>query len=90
MFLARALVQDAQVYLMDEPFQGVDALTEKAIVAILQELRRQGRTVVVVHHDLQTVPEYFDWVLLLNVRRIAYGPVAETFTEENVRKTYGK
>ncbi len=88
-FLARALVQDAQLYLMDEPFQGVDARTEIAIVAVLQELRRQGKTVVVVHHDLETVPEYFDWVLLLNVRRIASGPVAEVFTEDNLRLTYG-
>jgi manganese/zinc/iron transport system ATP- binding protein len=88
-FLARALVQDAQLYLMDEPFQGVDARTEVAIVAVLQELRRQGKTVVVVHHDLETVPEYFDWVLLLNVRRIASGPVAEVFTEDNLRLTYG-
>ena len=75
-FLARALVQDAQVYLMDEPFAGVDATTERAIIALLRELRRQGKTVLVVHHDLQTVPEYFDWVTLLNVRRIASGPVA--------------
>ncbi len=88
-FLARALVQDAQLYLMDEPFQGVDAKTERAIVAVLQELRRQGKTVVVVHHDLETVPEYFDWVLLLNVRRIASGPVSEAFNEENLRLTYG-
>ena len=88
-FLARALVQDAQVYLMDEPFQGVDATTERAIVRLLQELREQGRTVVAVHHDLQTVPEYFDSVTLLNVRRIASGPVAEAFTEENLRLTYG-
>jgi manganese/zinc/iron transport system ATP- binding protein len=88
-FLARALVQDAQVYFMDEPFQGVDATTERAIVALLQELRAQGRTVVVVHHDLQTVPEYFDWVMLLNVRRIASGPVPEAFTEQNLRLAYG-
>jgi len=88
-FLARALVQDAPIYLMDEPFQGVDATTERAIVALLQELRALGRTVVVVHHDLQTVPEYFDWVLLLNVRRIAAGPVGEVFTDENLRATYG-
>jgi manganese/zinc/iron transport system ATP- binding protein len=88
-FLARALVQDAQIYLMDEPFQGVDATTERAIVTLLQELRAAGKTVVVVHHDLQTVPEYFDWVTLLNVRRIASGPVAEVFTEENLRQTYG-
>ena len=88
-FLARALVQDARVYFMDEPFQGVDATTERAIIALLRELRGQGKTVVVVHHDLPTVPEYFDWVTLLNVRRIASGPVAETFTEENLRTAYG-
>ena len=88
-FLARALVQDAQVYLMDEPFQGVDATSERAIVTLLQELRSQGRTVVAVHHDLQTVAEYFDSVTLLNVRRVASGPVDEVFTEENLRATYG-
>lgn len=88
-FLARALVQDAQIYLMDEPFQGVDAVTERAIVTLLQELRMAGKTVVVVHHDLQTVPEYFDWAALLNIRRIASGPVSEVFTEENLRQTYG-
>ncbi len=88
-FLARALAQDARVYLMDEPFQGVDAKTEHAIVTLLQDLRAQGRTVVVVHHDLQTVAEYFDWVMLLNVRRIAVGPVAEVFTDENLRIAYG-
>ncbi len=88
-FLARALVQDADLYLMDEPFQGVDATTERAIIALLQELRAAGKTVIAVHHDLQTVPEYFDWTMLLNVRRIASGPVAEVFTEENLRQTYG-
>ncbi|MCY3549368.1 MAG: metal ABC transporter ATP-binding protein [Candidatus Poribacteria bacterium] len=88
-FLARALVQDSTVYLMDEPFQGVDATTERAIVDLLQELRANGKTVVVVHHDLQTVTDYFDWVMLLNIRRIASGPVEETFTPENLRETYG-
>lgn len=88
-FLARALAQDAQVYFMDEPFVGVDAITERAIVSLLQDLRSNGKTVVVVHHDLQTVPEYFDWVTLLNVRKIASGPVAEAFTEEHLRATYG-
>jgi manganese/zinc/iron transport system ATP- binding protein len=88
-FLARALVQDAQVYFMDEPFQGVDAITERAIVTLLQELRAAGRTVVVVHHDLQSVPEYFDWVTLLNVRKIASGPVREVFTDANLRQAYG-
>ncbi|MDE0301484.1 MAG: metal ABC transporter ATP-binding protein [Candidatus Poribacteria bacterium] len=88
-FLARALVQDAQIYFMDEPFQGVDATTERAIVALLQELRAEGKTLVVVHHDLQTVVDYFDSVTLLNVRRIASGPVNEVFTETNLRLTYG-
>lgn len=88
-FLARALAQDAQVYLMDEPLQGVDATTERAIIDLLRELRAQGRTVVVVHHDLQTIPEYFDWLTLLNVRRIASGPVNTAFTPENLRRAYG-
>jgi manganese/zinc/iron transport system ATP- binding protein len=88
-FLARALVQDAQVYFMDEPFQGVDATTERAIIALLKELRARGKTVIVVHHDLQTVGEYFDWVMLLNVSAIASGPVSEVFTEDNLRRTYG-
>jgi len=88
-FLARALVQDAQVYFMDEPFQGVDATTERAIVSLLKELRAAGKSVMVVHHDLQTVAEYFDWVMLLNVSRVAVGPVSEVFTEDNLRRTYG-
>jgi manganese/zinc/iron transport system ATP- binding protein len=88
-FLARALAQDAQIYFMDEPFQGVDATTERAIVKLLQELRAAGKTVIVVHHDLQTVPEYFDWVTMLNVRRIASGRVEEVFNEKNLRLTYG-
>jgi manganese/zinc/iron transport system ATP- binding protein len=88
-FLARALVQDARLYIMDEPFQGVDARTERAIVDVLQRLRERGETVVAVHHALQTVPEYFDDVALLNVRKIASGSVAEVFTEENLRMAYG-
>ncbi len=88
-FLARALVQDAQIYFMDEPFQGVDATTERAIVSLLQALREAGKTVIVVHHDLQTVAEYFDWVTMLNVRRIASGPVDEVFNEKNLRLAYG-
>lgn len=88
-FLARALVQDADVYLMDEPFVGVDAATERAIVQLLHDLRARGKTALVVHHDLQTVPEYFDHVLLLNMRLVAQGPVSEVFTEENLRRTYG-
>ncbi|MCY4170401.1 MAG: metal ABC transporter ATP-binding protein [Bacteroidetes bacterium] len=88
-FLARALVQDADVYLMDEPLQGVDATTEHAIIEILHSLRSSGKTVLVVHHDLQTVTSYFDEVLLLNIRRIVSGPVSEVFTDENLRHTYG-
>src|SRR5690606_4678191 len=77
-FLARALVQDAEMYFMDEPFQGIDATTELAIIALLKELKNQGKTVIVVHHDLDTVPEYFNWVLLLNIQVIACGPMETT------------
>ncbi len=88
-FLARALAQDAKVYFMDEPFAAVDAATEQAIIALLKELRERGRTVLVVHHDLGTVTEYFDWVVLLNMRIVASGPTEEVFTDENLKKTYG-
>lgn len=88
-FLARALAQDATVYFMDEPFVGVDAATEKAIISLLNELKDQGKTVLVVHHDLQTVEEYFDWTLLLNMRKIAMGPTEEVFHIDNLQKTYG-
>lgn len=87
-FLARALVQEAEVYFMDEPFKGVDAQTERAIITLLKDLKDQGKTVVVVHHDLQTVPDYFDWVTLINLRVVASGPVEEVFHEENLKKTY--
>jgi manganese/zinc/iron transport system ATP- binding protein len=88
-FLARALVQEADLYLMDEPFAAVDAATEKAIVRLLQDLRSAGKTCLVVHHDLQTVPEYFDHLILLNMRVVAHGPTVEVFTQENLHKTYG-
>lgn len=88
-FLARALAQSADLYFMDEPFAGVDATTEKAIVALLQELKEQGKTVLVVHHDLATVEQYFDHVLLLNGGLVAEGPTREVFTPENLQKTYG-
>lgn len=88
-FLARALVQDADVYFLDEPMAGVDATTERAIVNILRELRDDGKTVIVVHHDLQTVTSYFDWMLILNVRTIAQGPVNSVYTAENLRAAYG-
>ena len=87
-FLARALVQEADIYFMDEPFQGIDAKTEKTLVDILKELRKNGRTVIVVHHDLQTVTEYFDWLCLLNTKIMAVGPSEEVFTEENLKATY--
>ncbi|MEZ5943078.1 MAG: metal ABC transporter ATP-binding protein [Planctomycetaceae bacterium] len=88
-FLARALAQDADLYLMDEPFAGVDATTERTIVDILQSLRDAGRTALVVHHDLQTAPEYFDQVVLLNMRLVASGPMKDVFTPENLRRTFG-
>lgn len=88
-FLARALVQNADLYLMDEPFAAVDAATERAIVRVLQDLRTAGKTAVVVHHDLQTVEEYFDNVILINMRVVAQGSCAEVFTRENLQKTYG-
>ncbi len=88
-FLARALVQEAELYFMDEPFAGVDAATEKAIIDLLSTLRQAGKTVVVVHHDLQTITEYFDHLILLNMRVVAAGPTAEVFTDDNLRKTYG-
>jgi manganese/zinc/iron transport system ATP- binding protein len=88
-FLARALVQRADLYFLDEPMAGVDATTERAVVDILRGLRDQGKTVIVVHHDLQTVRSYFDWLLLLNVRVIAQGPVREVYTPENLHQAYG-
>ncbi|RIK73985.1 MAG: manganese ABC transporter ATP-binding protein [Planctomycetota bacterium] len=88
-FLARALAEEAKIYFLDEPFAGVDAATESAIVNLLQSMRHSGKTVFVVHHDLQTVREYFDYVILLNLRLVACGPVAETFTPDNLHKTYG-
>lgn len=87
-FLARALVQDADIYFMDEPFKGVDAKTEGTIVKLLKDLKNQGKTLIVVHHDLQTVEAYFDWVALMNKQIIAIGPVQEVFTDENINTTY--
>ncbi len=88
-FLARALAQDARIYFMDEPFAGVDVATERAIIALLKELKAAGKTCLVVHHDLQTVPTYFDHVVLLNMRVVAAGPTEEVFNEENLKQTYG-
>jgi len=88
-FLARALVQDADVYLLDEPFAGVDAATEKAIITVLKDLRTSGKTVIVVHHDLATVPDYFDQVVLINKSIVAAGPTADVFTTDNLQAAYG-
>jgi len=88
-FLARALVQDALIYLMDEPFAAVDAATEHAMIEILQELNAQGKTVICVHHDLATVSRYFDHLVLLNMRVVASGPTKEIFTRDHLQKTYG-
>lgn len=88
-FLARALAQDARIYLLDEPFVGVDAATESAIIELLRSMKAQGRTLLVVHHDLQTAPEYFDSILMLNMRLVAFGPTAQVFTNEILQKTYG-
>jgi manganese/zinc/iron transport system ATP- binding protein len=88
-FLARALAQDASLYLMDEPFSGVDAATEQAIVQVLQDMRAAGRTIIAVHHDLQTVPIYFDWVIMLNIHLITAGPISDAFTTAALQSTYG-
>lgn len=88
-FLARALAQEAELYFMDEPFAGVDAATERSILELLQDMSAAGKTVVVVHHDLQSVEKYFDWVVLLNMRLVASGPVKEVFTQELLQETYG-
>ncbi len=88
-FLARALAQQADLYFMDEPMAGVDAATEQVVFDLLRSLRDEGRTVLVVHHDLRTVPDYFDDVVLLNTRLVASGPVGTTFTAENLRRAYG-
>ncbi len=88
-FIARSLAQQADIYLMDEPFVGIDASSEEAIVRLLKEMRDEGKTVVIVHHDLHTALDFFDWVVMLNTRLVASGPLAETLTEDNLRKTYG-
>jgi manganese/zinc/iron transport system ATP- binding protein len=89
-FLARALVQDAPILILDEPLAGVDASTEAIIIDLLKRLRDAGRTVIVVHHDLTTVQSYFDWMVMLNVRIIAQGPVRDVYTPENLRAAYGR
>jgi len=88
-FLARALAQQANLYLMDEPFAGVDVATEKAIIELFKNLKSQGKTIICVHHDLNTVGEYFDWIIFINARLVAAGPAHEVLTKDNLNKTYG-
>lgn len=88
-FLARALAQEADIYFMDEPFAGVDAATEKAIMQLLKKMRDEGKTVIVVHHDLQSAAEYFDWAILLNMHLVASGPIKKVFTTKLLQETYG-
>ena len=88
-FLARALAQDAEIYLLDEPFSGVDAATERAIIDVLKSLKSKNKSVIAVHHDLATVRDYFDYVLMINIKTIAEGFINETFTNENLQSTYG-
>lgn len=89
-FIARALLQEADIYFMDEPFSGIDLATETIIMNILRELKAKGKTVFVVHHDLNTVESYFDWVMMLNMRLVACGSVSQTFNPENLNAAYGK
>ncbi|MCR9252804.1 MAG: ABC transporter ATP-binding protein [bacterium] len=88
-FLARALAQQADIYFMDEPFAGVDAATEKAIIKILKDMSEAGKTVIVVHHDLQSVAKYFDWLIMLNLRLVASGPTDKVFNEKLLEEAYG-
>lgn len=90
LFIARALMQEAELFLLDEPFSGVDLATEKKVVETLHQETKKGKTMVAVHHDLPTVPHYFDWVILLNTTVVAFGPIREVFTQENLEKTFGK
>ncbi len=90
LFIARALVQDADIYLLDEPFAGVDVTTEKALVLLFAEMKKKGKTLLIVHHDLATADQYFDWMILLNTCLIATGPTEEIFNAQNISRTYGR
>ena len=90
LFIARALVQNGDLLLLDEPFAGVDLATEKSMIALLQAKKQEGKTIFVVHHDLPTVEEYFDWVIILNTRLVACGPTFDVFTKENIAQAFGK
>ncbi len=90
LFIARALLQEADIYLMDEPFAGIDMATEKALMTLLQQLKSQGKTLILVHHDLSSVTNYFDWVILLNTCLIAHGPPLDVFNADTLMRTYGR
>lgn len=90
LFIARALVQNADLFLLDEPFAGVDLATEKAIMDLLRQQKEKGKTIFIVHHDLPTVEEYFDWAILLNTRLLGCGPVKEVFNRDNLKRAFGK
>jgi manganese/zinc/iron transport system ATP- binding protein len=89
-FIARALMQDADLYFMDEPFAGIDMASESTIMQLLRRLRKEGKTVFVVHHDLNQVDSYFDWVVVLNTRLVACGPTKEVFNSDTLNAAYGK
>lgn len=89
-FIARALLQEADLYFLDEPFAGIDAASESVLVSLLKQLQAQGKTIFVVHHDLNTVESYFDWTILLNMRLVTSGPTVEVFNADTLNRTYGK
>lgn len=89
-FIARALLQEAEVFFLDEPFSGIDMATEKVIMKLLHQLKLDGKTVFVVHHDLNTVEHYFDWLILLNMRLVAAGPTSEVYHPDTLYATFGK
>jgi manganese/zinc/iron transport system ATP- binding protein len=90
LFIARALVQDADVYLLDEPFAGIDMATEKTLVSLFDTLRKKGKTLLIVHHNLASTEDYFDWLILLNTCLIATGPAGEVFNQQNIWRTFGR
>jgi manganese/zinc/iron transport system ATP- binding protein len=89
-FFARALMQDASIYFMDEPFKGIDHTTEKVLLDLLGNMKNSGKSVFIVHHDLDTVRAHFDYAILLNMHLIDAGPIDEVFTKENLRRAYGQ
>ncbi len=89
-FIARALAQEAEVYFFDEPLVGIDATSEKEIMEILNQMKMEGKSIFVVHHDLQSSVEYFDWVIFINRKIVASGPISSVFSLQNLQNTYGE